>query len=226
MKFQRLHAWPRTPAAARALQARLASQVRLRAIPNVPLLAAGVDCAFSPDGTRIVAAVVLLDRDFRTLEQHVCWRACRFPYVPGLLSFREVPAILAALARLRGSPDVVLCDAQGLAHPRRCGLACHLGLWLDRPTIGCAKSRLCGTCVAVGVERGSTAGLFDGDERIGSVLRTRRAVRPLYVSPGHLCDVESAERVTLAWTDRYRLPEPTRRAHALVTRARGASELS
>ncbi|MCH7872098.1 MAG: endonuclease V, partial [Planctomycetes bacterium] len=145
---------------------------------------------------------------------------CTFPYVPGLLSFREMPGILAAVRKLKVTPDVFLCDAQGLAHPRRFGLACHLGLWLNMPTIGCAKSRLCGVHAEPGLRKGSSARLMHDGEHIGCVLRTRDDVKPIFVSPGHLCDHDSARRIALSAAIKYRLPEPTRLAHQLVSRAR------
>jgi deoxyribonuclease V len=185
---------------------------------------AGADVAFSPDGSQVIAGVVVWDSATRTVvEQKLARVVCRFPYIPGLLSFREMPAVLAAFRKLRTEPQVVLCDGQGLAHPRRVGLACHLGLWLERPTIGCAKSRLCGVYTEPPVEKGRFSPLLLDGEQAGVVLRTRTAVKPLFVSPGHLCDHESAVRLTLAATTRFRLPEPTRLAHQLVSCARYAS---
>ncbi|HTY99332.1 MAG TPA: deoxyribonuclease V, partial [Rhodocyclaceae bacterium] len=140
-----------------------------------------------------------------------------FPYVPGLLSFREIPALLAAWERLAIVPDLVLCDAQGFAHPRRFGLACHLGLWLDVPAIGVAKSRLIGTHGPVPEAKGEWTPLLDNDEVIGGVLRTRAGCKPLFVSVGHRVSLESAVAWTLACTTRYRLPETTRQAHRLAS---------
>ena len=221
MKIATLHGWPRVPKTAIALQRRLAVQVRVMAVRRAVRLFAGADVAFSPDGARVIAGVILWDACSQAvLERRIAIRACRFPYVPGLLSFRELPAVLAALRLLRTHPDVVLCDAQGLAHPRRLGLACHLGLWLDLPTVGCAKSRLCGAADEPGPAKGAASPIIEKGERVGTLLRTRARVKPLWVSPGHLCDHESAERLTLAATMRYRLPEPTRLAHQLVTSAR------
>lgn len=221
MRFRALHRWPTTTASAIALQCRLAPRVRIEPLPpEAPRLLAGADVAFARGGSVAVAGVVLWSLDERrVIETRVAQRACRFPYVPGLLSFRELPAILAAFRMLEHWPDAVLCDAQGLAHPRGLGLACHLGLWLDRPTIGCAKSRLCGEHAEPGGARGSTAALLLGGRQVGVALRTRDGVRPLWVSPGHRCDLEGAIRLTLAAATRFRLPEPTRLAHQLVTRA-------
>lgn len=221
MRIASLHAWPRTAAEAVALQRSLARLVRLVPGPNSPRFFAGADVAFSADGRRVIAGVVVWDAQGQAVvEERLARVACRFPYIPGLLSFRETPGLLAALRRVRTPIDVLLCDAQGLAHPRRFGLACHLGLWLELPTVGCAKSRLCGSYAEPGAVRGSHSALEDDGERIGSVLRTRSNVSPVFVSPGHLCDHESAVRLVLAATTRYRLPEPTRLAHQLVTRAR------
>lgn len=225
MKIARLHRWPTTPGAAIALQKELAPCVCLTPTVQNARLFAGADVAFSPDGTEVVAGVVIWDaRAKGIVEQCVARVACRLPYIPGLLSFRELPGVLAALRKLKTEPEVVLCDAQGLAHPRRLGLASHLGLWLERPTVGCAKSRLCGEHRDPGIRRGGQTKLWHDGERVGTVLRTRDSVKPLFVSPGHLCDHASAVRLTLAATTRYRLPEPTRLAHQLVTRARAGEE--
>ena len=146
-----------------------------------------------------------------------------FPYVPGLLSFRECPPVLAAFEKLKTVPDVVMCDGQGIAHPRRIGIASHLGLWLALPTIGCAKSLLCGTYEEPGPERGARSPLIDKGEVIGAVVRSRARVKPLYVSPGHLCDLESAVNVVLACSVKYRLPVPARLAHETVNDLRRAA---
>jgi deoxyribonuclease V len=221
MKIPRLHRWPTAPAAALALQRALAPRVRLLPVPADVYLFAGTDVAFSPDGEQVVAGVVLWDARTRSVvEQRVARARCRLAYIPGLLSFRELPGLLAALRKLKATPQVVLCDGQGLAHPRRLGLACHLGLWLERPTLGCAKSRLCGDYDEPGRRKGDRSVLRHGGERVGIVVRTRDNVKPLFVSPGHLCNHDSAARLTLATTTRYRLPEPSRLAHQLVTRAR------
>jgi deoxyribonuclease V len=226
MTFPVLHRWPRTIRAAIALQQRLAPRVRLEPLAGEVRVLAGADVAFSADGQDVIAGVVVWDLATRTVvEQRVARARCQFPYVPGLLSFRELPAVLAAFRRLRTPPEAVLCDGQGLAHPRRLGLACHLGLWLGIPTIGCAKSRLCGTYDEPGRRRGDASPLMLDGRQVGNVLRTRDHVKPLFVSPGQGCDFASAMRVTLAAGLRYRLPEPTRRAHQLVTTVRRAANL-
>jgi deoxyribonuclease V len=144
-------------------------------------------------------------------------RKTRFPYVPGYLSFREAPAALAAMRRLRRDPDLIVCDGQGFAHPRRFGLACHLGLLANLPSIGVAKSRLIGEHAVLGSQRGEWVPLVDDGERIGVVLRTRTGVRPVYVSVGHRISLETAIDYVLRCTTRYRLPETTRQAHRLAS---------
>jgi deoxyribonuclease V len=146
--------------------------------------------------------------------------AARFPYVPGLLSFREAPAVIEAFAGLSVRPDVLICDGQGIAHPRRLGLASHLGLWLGLPTIGCAKSWLCGEYEQPGPERGDWSPLTDAGETIGAVVRTRTRVKPLYVSTGHRCDLSSAIAIVLASSTKYRLPIPSSLAHQYVNELR------
>ncbi len=221
MKIDTLHRWTRDPGAAIALQRRLAPQVRPRPVPSNARIVAGADVAFSRDGEKVIAGVVVWNlEDEVVIERRTARVPCRFPYVPGLLSFRELPGVVAAFRKLRATPEVVLCDAQGLAHPRRLGLACHLGLWLRLPTVGCAKSRLCGTFDLPPRLKGGRTPLLLNGEQVGTVLRTRTGVKPLFVSPGHLCDQIGAVRLTLAATTRYRLPEPTRLAHQLVTKAR------
>lgn len=216
-----LHRWDVSPAEARTIQSELAGRVRLEPYRDTPRLIAGADISYDRGDDRMYAAVVVLDA--RTLEMVAHATAIErvpFPYVPGYLSFREGPAVVKAWARLNVRPDVLLCDGQGFAHPRRFGLACHLGLWFDVPTVGCAKSRLLGTHREPGPRRGNRARLMDGGERVGTVLRTRDDTRPLFVSPGHRVDFDAAERLTLACARRYRMPEPTRRAHLAVNALR------
>ena len=221
-----LHEWDLSPKDAIALQKVLAGAVvrsdRLgpggrRAIRRV----AGVDAAFAEGGRVIRAAAVVLDYPgLRLADQVLIERPAAFPYVPGLLSFREVPALLEAIRQLPTMPDLILCDGHGFAHPRRLGLACHLGLWLDAPTIGVAKSRLTGSHDEPGPAKGDAAWLFADKglrpgERIGAVLRTRERVKPVYVSAGHRVSQKTAVALTLACVTRYRLPEPTRLADKL-----------
>jgi len=213
------HSWQLSPRAAADVQRRLAGRVDRTPLRGPVRLAAGVDCAYSRDGAYCLAAAVLFDLETRkVVEERFAARPLRFPYVPGLLSFREAPTILAALRALRGEPDVVMVDGHGLAHPRRFGIACHVGVLCDRPTVGVAKSRLVGTHREPARKRGSRAPLLDDGERIGTVLRTRDDVRPVYVSIGHAIDLPGAERLALRAGKGLRLPEPTRLADAAVAR--------
>jgi deoxyribonuclease V len=218
MKIPRApHRFAISPAEAIALQRRLAGRVVIRALERAPRWLAGVDCAFSADGARCVAAVVLWDRETRQpVETRTAWRPLRFPYVPGLLSFREAPAILAALRKLRGTPDALLVDGHGYAHPRRFGIACHLGVLVGIPTVGVAKSRLCGQHAEPGARRGARALLTQHGDEIGCVLRTREGSKPIYVSIGNRVDLASAESLVLACDGGHRLPEPTRLADRAV----------
>ena len=212
------HAWKLTPKQAIAVQRRLAADVRLAPAP-LPEVVVGLDCAFLND--RILAAAVVWDvAAGEALEQRVTSAPLTFPYVPGLLSFREVPVLLKLLRRLDTPVQGIVCDGQGIAHPRRLGLASHLGLIARLPALGCAKSRLCGTHDEVPLERGAAVPLVDSGERIGTVLCTRDGVRPLYVSPGHLIDQASSVAWVLAMGRGFRLPEPTRLADRLVARVK------
>jgi len=226
--MRKWHEWDLSYAEARQLQTELAGRVQVVPLPKEPRLIVGLDCAFSRDGRRTFAAAVSLEvvgvrgasYDLKLVETVSAVQETRFPYIPGLLSFREAPVCLEAARRLRREPDLYVIDGQGVAHPRRLGLASHLGLFVNRPTIGCAKSRLIGAFDEPGVEKGAWSPLRDGDEVIGAVVRTRRRVRPVFVSVGHRCTLEDAIRVTLACTTRYRIPEPTRLAHQAVSRLR------
>ncbi|MEJ2180293.1 MAG: deoxyribonuclease V [Gammaproteobacteria bacterium] len=218
MKITPLHAWPDSTAEAKVIQEKFRSKVitsnQLQHVQTV----AGIDIGFENNGNIMRAAIVVLSfPELELVEQRVVHDKTRFPYVPGYLSFREVPAALIAFEKLKIIPDLLLCDGQGLAHPRRFGLACHLGLWTRIPSIGVAKSRLIGTHQDVGPEKGNWQALVDGDEMIGAVLRTRTNVSPLYVSIGHLVDLPTAIDYTLRCTTKYRLPETTRWAHKLAS---------
>ena len=218
------HRWDLTFAEARVLQNDLASQV----VVDVPLppwnRLAAADVSFNRGSKRLFAAVVVFDRGTsHPVEQVSTWLDVDFPYVSGFLSFREAPVLLNAFALLKNSFDLVLCDGQGIAHPRRLGIACHLGLWLDKPTIGCAKSRLCGEADEPGPNRGDWTPLFDRGELVGRVVRTKKKVKPLYISPGHRCDLEGAMSVVMELSGKYRLPQPIRRAHDFVNECRRRS---
>jgi len=219
------HRWSVTPMQARAIQERLAPLVRQVPLGGVPRFVAGVDAAFSRDDRLCLAAVVVWDLlERRVVEQRVAARRLTFPYVPGLLSFREGPAVLAGLRKLRTLPDVLICDGHGWAHPRRFGIASHVGVLVNRPSIGCAKSRLVGTHRQPGERRGSVVPLTDGSEVIGCVLRTQDGINPVFASVGHLIDLHTAQRLVLACATRFRLPEPTRLADHLVGVAKRAVE--
>jgi deoxyribonuclease V len=221
MQLQALHSWDLTPAQAIALQEGLAPRVVRAGDPRDVRLVAAADIAF-PGRTRgwqgglARAAVVLMSYPgLALIEQHVIEAPVTFPYVPGLLSFREIPALALAFERLAAVPDLVLVDGQGVAHPRRFGLAAHLGVLAGIPTIGCAKSRLCGEAADPGSERGSVSDLIDGGECIGLVVRTKDRVKPLYVSVGHLIGLECAAEWVLRLAPTHRLPEPIRLADRL-----------
>jgi deoxyribonuclease V len=218
VKARRLHGWNLSPKQAIALQARLRDRVETEDRIGTVRHVAGVDVGFEDGGTTTRAAVAVLDVGRLALvERAVVRKPTRFPYVPGLLSFREAPAVLAAFERLRVAPDLILYDGQGLAHPRRFGIASHVGVLLDAPTIGVAKTRLIGEHRVPPDRRGAWVPLRDGGETIGAVLRTRTGVKPLYVSIGHRVSLESAVRWTMTCVTRYRLPETTRWAHRLAS---------
>ena len=221
MKSRKLHEWDLSYKEAAEIQRCLASRVRFTAMKKKTKIIAGLDCAFSKDGKTIFAAAVVIDlSDFSTIETITANRKVDFPYIPGLLSFRETPACIDAIEKLKNTPDVFIVDGQGIAHPRRLGIASHIGLLIDKPTIGCAKSRLIGTFDEPGRRKGSFSPLVDSDEAIGVVLRTRTDVKPVFVSVGHKCTLDDAISVVLQCTTRYRLPEPSRLAHQLVGQAK------
>jgi deoxyribonuclease V len=222
MIFPILHSWNLTPKQAIALQRELAARIVLaNRLPDPLKTVAGVDVSYHKHGTNFHAAIVVLSYpNLQIIDQASAVAKSSFPYIPGLLSFRELPVLLEAFRKLQTAPDLVLVDGQGIAHPRRFGLASHLGLWLDLPTIGCAKSRLVGEAKDVASERGSSLPLFDRGDEIGRLLRNRAGVKPLFVSPGHLVDLTSAARMALACGGGYRLPEPTRQAHLLSNQLR------
>jgi deoxyribonuclease V len=220
-KLRRLHRWDLDVPAARRLQKELSAEVRIVPPPSRLRTVAGADCAFTRDGAEVVALAVVFRLPELTEVARASGRAtARFPYVPGLLSFREAPALLDAFARLEVTPDVVLLDGQGLAHPRRFGLACHVGLWLGLPTVGCAKSRLVGEAREPASRRGSYRTIRLRGEPVGRLVRTRDSVKPLWISPGHLCDLPGAMRIVLRCGGGHRLPEPTRIADRDVARLR------
>lgn len=214
MRIVRRHDWQVTTAAAKKIQLELAASVSRVGKVEDPHLVAGVDISVDRwRGTGRAAVVVLSYPELDIVEVQTATDRVTFPYVPGLLSFREMPLIIPAFEKLKRVPDLVMVDGQGIAHPRRIGIAAHLGLFLGIPTIGCAKSRLIGAYTEPGMKQGSWRELTDGNEVIGAVLRTRDSVKPVYVSTGHMVDLESAVQWVLACGRGYRLPEPTRLAH-------------
>lgn len=222
--MKKLHKWDLSYSQAREVQASLAGEVHFTPLRKGPKIVAGLDCAFSKNGERILAAVVVLRLpDFEIVETANAVRKVTFPYIPGLLSFREAPVCIAAVEKLRSRPDVFIIDGQGIAHPRRLGLAAHLGLFFDRPTVGCAKSRLTGDYDEPELEKGAYTALTAQTETIGAVVRTRTNVKPVFVSVGHKCTLADAVRIVLECAVRYRLPEPTRLAHQTVSKLKCAN---
>lgn len=216
------HAWDLSATDAVALQRELAGEVRAQPLDvEAVRYVAGADLSANRGRGEVYAGIVVYDRvEHAVVEAKALVTQSDFPYVPGLLSFREVPPLLQVWEHLDRRPDALLCDGQGYAHPRRLGLACHLGLWLDLPTVGCAKSRYIGQHEPVGPAPGDSAVLLDGDETIGMVLRSRAKSNPLYVSRGHRCRLKDAVALVQACLTGHRLPEPTREAHLLVNRLR------
>lgn len=219
MHFDPGHSWTVTPQEAIALQRTLAVRVCLQPGPKNVRYIAGVDTGFIDHGRTARAAIAVLSfPQLAPLEVQVAFAPPPLPYIPGLLSFRELPAVLRALEKLSVLPDLMLCDGQGIAHPRRLGIAAHLGVVTELPTIGVGKSRLIGDYREPGQEKGCMSPLMDARQRIGTVVRTRSAVRPLFISPGHLIDHAGAVEWTLACLGRYRLPEPIRVADRVASR--------
>ena len=216
-----LHSWDLSTQQARDLQLELAARVDVTRPLTSMETVAGADISYELRGKWLYAAIVVLRADtWEVIERSEVVMEAKFPYVPGLLSFREAPPVIEAYKKLATRPDVLIGDGQGIAHPRRLGFAAHLGLWLNIPTIGCAKSWLFGEYDDPGPERGESSPLTDNGETIGAVLRTRARVKPLFVSPGHLCDMKSAIDVVLATANQYRQPITTRLAHHYVNELR------
>jgi deoxyribonuclease V len=218
MKIKPLHSWQASVAEAREIQIRLAPLVARTDHMITPAYIGGVDISVDKtQGTATAAAVVLSYPGLELVEQSIVTGRLEFPYVPGLLSFREAPLTLSVCEKLHITPDLVMVDGQGLAHPRRFGLACHLGLLLDRPTLGCAKSRLIGQYAPMSEAAGSCSQLMDAGEVIGLVVRTREGIKPVFVSVGHRISLEAAMHWVLKCRRGYRLPEPCRLAHLAAT---------
>ncbi len=221
--YQQLHDWNLSPREAVELQRSMRERVRV--VPHKGRIetVAGADISFNKFSPVIYTGIVVLRLpSLEVVEEVGVVGETKFPYVPGLLSFREAPSVLEAWSKLKIEPDAVMFDGQGLAHPRRIGIASHVGLFLNRPTLGCAKSVLVGKHAELADERGSWQPLVDpkNDETVGAALRTKTRVQPIYVSPGHLLDLAGAIELTLRADGGYRQPEPTRRAHLLVNALR------
>jgi deoxyribonuclease V len=221
MKIQSLHSWDLTPTEAIALQRELADRVDTRTPLTQCHLVAGADVSYDRFSNLFYAGVVVLRmEDLSIVETQGVVREVTFPYVPGLLSFRETPVLLDVFAKVRSEPDAVILDGHGFSHPRRFGFACHVGLCLNRPSVGCAKSRLIGTYEEPGRKVGAMAPLKVREEIVGQIVRTKARVKPVFVSVGHKIDLRSAVELVLATCRGYRLPEPTRQAHLHVNALR------
>jgi deoxyribonuclease V len=215
------HRWDLKPAEARVLQQDLAAEVKLQPLPKEFAILAAADIAYVSSTNQLVAVIISFRwPELSPIESSHVIAPITFPYIPGLLSFREVPPLLEAHAKLQHLPEVLLCDGQGIAHPRRFGLASHLGLRLNLPTIGCAKKRLCGEHDPLDLRRGSAVPLKFRDEVVGWVFCSRNGVKPIYISPGHLSDIESSKDLIERCLSRFRIPEPLRQAHNLATQLR------
>ncbi len=215
------HPWNVTPREAIATQKELALRIRLQPLPEQFEVLAAADLAYLNSSRQVIAVILAFEwPTLKVLESVHVVEPIHFPYVPGLLSFREIPPLLEAYEKLNRPVDVFLCDGQGLAHPRRLGLASHLGLCLQIPTVGCAKKRLCGEYQPLELRQGRHTPLIHNHERVGDVVCTRDGVKPVYVSPGHLSDFDSSRSLILKCLRRYRLPEPLRQAHQMASHLR------
>jgi deoxyribonuclease V len=218
-------AWPATEAQALAEQDRLRPRVRTTGDLPAPRLAADLDVSYAPGGDLLAAAVVVLDVEtLEPVEQHTVTGRAAFPYIPGLFAFRELPTLVRALERVACTPDVLVCDGYGIAHPRRFGLASHIGVLTGLPSVGVGKTAFVGTHAQPGPRRGDGADLLDGGEVVGRVLRTRDGVKPVFVSVGHRVDLEAACALVLRLTPAFRLPETTRAADHLSRAALAAAD--
>jgi len=225
MRVEELHGFDLSPAEARQLQGELASRVVTGPALDLGAVRYVAGADVSTEGDRAFATVAVLDFPGLSVVEVEGFEArLEFPYVPGLLAFREIPSVAGALRKVETAVDAVILDAQGLAHPRRMGLASHIGLFLDVPTVGCAKSLLVGRHEEPGLEKGSVADLVHRGEVVGKVVRTRERVSPVYISVGNGIDLSSAVELVLACCTKYRLPEPTRQAHNAANRLRRGEE--
>ena len=213
-----LHPWDISPKEAIATQKTLTGLISLQDELSELKTVAGVDVGFEQNNTIARAAVAVLSfKDLNLIEYAIARRPVHFPYVPGLLAFREIPVVLDALQRLENLPNILLCDGQGIAHPRGLGIAAHLGLITQLPSIGVAKTRLIGDHHEPGNTKGDWAPLFIKEKQVGVVLRTRTNTKPLYISPGHKISIETSKNIVMHCLTKYRLPETTRHAHKLAS---------
>ena len=225
MALQNLHPWDITPAEAIAIQQKLRSRVELTVMETEIRLVGGADISFNKFSETIYAGIVVLKLpELVEVARAMVVTRTSFPYIPGLLSFRETPALLEAWEKLHAQPDVMILDGQGIAHPRRLGIAAHFGLLTGVPSIGCAKSLLTGKYTPPPHDKGTWSALMDKEEQIGAVLRTRENVKPVFVSPGHKIDFQSSIDVVMRCCTKYRLPETTRLAHRLVNELRTSKQ--
>jgi deoxyribonuclease V len=222
--LKELHPWNVTPKEALEIQRQLQPRIILRPRRKPVRFVAGTDVSSClTDDTVWAGVVVVTYPALEPVEERWVRGKTSFPYIPGLLSFREIPILLSALTQLKIIPDLILCDGQGIAHPRGMGLAAHLGLLVNRPTIGCAKSRLVGTYSGLGKNKGASAELLYGGKVVGVAARTRQGTNPIFISPGHQISLKQSLRIVLACCPRYRVPEPIRMAHLLVNRLRAGN---
>ena len=219
MKYLNLHSWEVSPQEAIKIQKDLKSKISLKKSFSKIDKIAGADVSYYQNN--MIAGVIIFEfPNLKVIESQFFISPVNFLYIPGLLTFREGPSLLAAFKKIKNEPDIILFDGQGIAHPRRMGIATHLGLFLDKPTIGCAKSRLSGEYTSVGEEKGDYALLKEGEEILGAVLRTRRKVKPIFISPGHKIDLSNSIEIVLKCTEKYKLPVPVREAHIFVNQIR------
>ncbi len=219
LKYLNLHSWEVSPQEAIKIQKDLKSNISLKKSFSKIDKIAGADVSYYQN--KMIAGVIIFEfPNLKAIEKQSFTSQVNFPYIPGLLTFREGPSILAAFKKIKNEPDIILFDGQGIAHPRRMGIATHLGLFLDKPTIGCAKSRLSGKYTTVGERKGDYAPLKEGKEVLGAVLRTRKGVKPIFVSPGHKIDLPNSIEIVLKCIVKYRLPLPVREAHIFVNQIR------
>lgn len=224
MLIGEIHSWDISPKEGIELQRRLKKRISLTPLEGLPETVAGADISYDKGSNIFFAGIVVLSfPDMEIIDEASAKGKVDFPYIPGLLSFREGALIIEALRRLETVPDLIIFDGQGIAHPRGLGIASHLGLVLNIPSIGCAKTKLCGDYIEPGREKGSCSPLIMKGKEIGGVLRTKSDVKPLFVSPGHLVDIRGSVDLVLTCSKKYRLPEPTRQAHLLVNRLRMGS---